>query len=201
MLRDQALFVSGLLVEKRGGPSVRTYQPADVYKGLVFGTGANVQEKGEGLWRRSLYTYWKRTILTPNMQVLDATAREFCTVREARSNTPLQALTLMNEVTFVEAASFLAERMLTEGGPTSEARLSWAYRQVISRKPSESELQVLREYLARQSTYFRGNPQEAAKLLGVGDKRNSERLNATDLAAYTTVASLVLNLNEAMTRQ
>ncbi len=201
MLRDQALFVSGLLVEKRGGPSVKTYQPADAYKGLVFGTAAYAQEKGEGLWRRSLYTYWKRTILTPNMLVLDATAREFCTVRETRSNTPLQALTLMNDVTFVEAARFLAERMLTEGGVTSTERFTWAYRQVISRKPNESELQVLREYLTSKVDYFRGSPEEAAKLLSVGDKRNSEKLNATDLAAYTTAASLILNLNEAITRQ
>ncbi len=201
MLRDQALFVSGLLVEKLGGPSVKTYQPADVYKGLVFGTTVYDQVKGEGLWRRSLYTYWKRTILSPNMLVLDATAREFCTVRETRTNTPLQALTLMNDVTFVEAARFLAERMLTEGGANPDARLQWAYRQVISRTPNTTELRVLRENLATQTDFFRRHPPAAAKLLAVGEKRNAEKLNQSELAAYTTLASLILNLNEAIMRQ
>ncbi len=201
MLRDQALFASGLLVDKLGGPSVKTYQPADVYKGLVFGTTVYDQEKGEGLWRRSLYTYWKRTILSPNMLVLDATAREFCTVRETRTNTPLQALTLMNDVTFVEAARFLAERMLTEGGTTPEARFNWAYRQVLSRLPTTTELQVLGENLATQMSYFRRHPQAAVALLAVGEKRNRDQLQVAELAAYTTMASLILNLNEAITRQ
>ena len=201
MLRDQALFASGLLVEKVGGPSVKTYQPADVYKGLVFGSTVYEQEKGEGLWRRSLYTFWKRTILSPNMLVLDATAREFCTVRETRTNTPLQALTLMNDVTFVEAARLLAQRMLTEGGATPEARFNWAFRQVISRVPNETEMNVLRANLAKQLAHFRRSPKEATKLLAVGDKRNAEKLNPSELAAYTTMASLILNLNEAITRQ
>ena len=201
MLRDQALFASDLLVEKQGGPSVKTYQPADVYKGLVFGSTVYEQEKGEGLWRRSLYTYWKRTILTPDMLVLDATAREFCTVRETRTNTPLQALTLMNDVTFVEAARMLAQRMLIEGGTNPSERFKWAFRQVVSRAPNETELNVLRENLAKQQAYFRRNSQEATKLLSVGDKRNEAKLNASELAAYTTIASLILNLNEAITRQ
>ena len=201
MLRDQALFASGLLVEKRGGPSVKTYQPADVYKGLVFGSTVYEQEKGEGLWRRSLYTYWKRTILTPDMLVLDATAREFCTVRENRTNTPLQALTLMNDVTFVEAARMLAQRMLIEGGANPSERFKWVFRQVVSRAPNETELNVLHENLAKQQAYFRRNSQEATKLLSVGDKRNEAKLNASELAAYTTIASLILNLNEAITRQ
>ncbi|MDX2030508.1 MAG: DUF1549 domain-containing protein [Blastocatellia bacterium] len=201
MLRDQALFVSGLLVEKLGGPSVNTYQPADVYKGMVFGSTTYTLEKGEGLWRRSLYTYWKRTILTPNMLLLDASAREFCTVRETRTNTPLQALTLMNDVTFVEAARMLAERMLTEGGADPASRLAWAFRLSISRPPSATELQVLQETLARQADHFRRNPAEAAKLLAVGEKRNTDKLDAAELAAYATMASLILNLNEAITRQ
>lgn len=201
MLRDQALFVSGLLVEKMGGPSVKTYQPADVYKGLVFGSTKYEQDTGDALWRRSLYTYWKRTILTPNMLVLDATAREFCTVREVRTNTPLQALTLMNETTFVEAARLLAERMLIEGGATPDARFKWAYRQVLSRLPNATELRVLRANLTQQLAHFRLNPREATKLLAVGEKRNRTSLPASELAAYTTMASLLLNLNEAITRQ
>lgn len=201
MLRDQALFASGLLVEKLGGPSVKTYQPADVYKGLVFGSTVYEQEKGDALWRRSLYTFWKRTILSPNMLVLDATAREFCTVRETRTNTPLQALTLMNDVTFVEAARMLAQRMLTEGGATPDARFKWAFRQVVSRAPNETELIVLNENFAKQIGHFRRYPQAATKLLAVGEKRNAGKLNPSELAAYTTIASLILNLNEAITRQ
>ncbi len=175
MLRDQALFVSGLLVEKLGGPSVKTYQPADVYKGLVFGSTKYEQETGDALWRRSLYTYWKRTILTPNMLVLDATAREFCTVREVRTNTPLQALTLMNDVTFVEAARLLAERMLSEGGTNADARFKWVYRQVLSRLPKQTELQVLRANLTQQLMHFQCQPKEAAKLLAVGEKAIAPR--------------------------
>ena len=201
MLRDQALFASGLLVEKLGGPSVKTYQPADVYKGLVFGTTKYEQETGEGLWRRSLYTYWKRTILMPNMLVLDASAREFCTVREARTNTPLQALTLMNDTTFVEAARLLAERMLVEGGDTPESRFIWAYRQVLSRHPTPTELQVLRTNLMQQLAHYRRDPDAAAKLLAVGERRHRASLNSSELAAYATMASLLLNLNETLTRQ
>ncbi|MFN0124978.1 MAG: DUF1553 domain-containing protein [Blastocatellia bacterium] len=201
MLRDQALSVSGLLVEKTGGPSVRPYQPADVYKGMVFVTTTYNQDRDEGLWRRSLYTYWKRTILAPNMLVFDATAREFCTVRETRTNTPLQALTLMNEITFVEAARMLAARTLTTGGAGVDDRFRWLYRQALTRSPRPSELQVLRDNLALQLAYFQRNPDEAAKLLTVGEKRNDTSLNAAELAAWTTMASLVLNLNEAITRQ
>jgi hypothetical protein len=121
MIRDQALFISGLLVEELGGSSVRPYQPANLYKDMVFSNMTNYdQDQGEGLWRRSLYTFWKRTVMPPAMHVFDASSREYCMVRETRTNTPLQALNLMNDVTYVEAARMLAQRMLNEGGANPE---------------------------------------------------------------------------------
>ncbi|MBO0727497.1 MAG: DUF1553 domain-containing protein, partial [Blastocatellia bacterium] len=136
MIRDQALFVSGLLVEKIGGPPVKPYQPDGLYKDLAFsGLTGYDRDKGEGLWRRSLYTYWKRTALSPAMRIFDASAREFCTVRDTRTNTPLQSLNLMNDVTYIEAARMLAQRMLIEGGATPQERLAWAFRLSASRLP------------------------------------------------------------------
>jgi len=202
MIRDQALFVSGLLVEKRGGPSVKPYQPEGLWKDMTFSNMTNYgQAKDEGLWRRSLYTYWKRTILTPNMHVFDATAREACAVRETRTNTPLQALNLMNDVTYVEAARMIAERMLKEGGATPEQRLVWAFRAITSRPPDAQERQVLLENLNVQLTFFRANLSAAEKLLATGERRNDPKLNAAEVAAYATTASLMLNLDEVITKQ
>ncbi|MBL8203521.1 MAG: DUF1549 domain-containing protein [Blastocatellia bacterium] len=201
MIRDQALFVSGLLVEKLGGPSVKPYQPEGLWKDMTFSNMTNYgQAKGEGLWRRSLYTFWKRTVLNPSMLVFDATAREFCNVRETRTNSPLQALNLMNDVTYVEAARFIAERML-QGNGSAEQRLTWAFRALTSRLPDAQELQVLRDNLNAQLDYFRAHPDDAAKLLAMGEKRNDAALKPTELAAYTTVASLLLNLDEVITKQ
>ena len=202
MIRDQALFVSGLLVERLGGPSVKPYQPEGLYKDMAFaGLTGYVRDKGEGLWRRSLYTYWKRTVLAPNMQVFDATAREYCRVRASSTNTPLQSLNLMNDMTYVEAARMLAQRMLTQGGTTQPERMTWAFRAVTSRQPTERELQVQLRNLKAQLEYFNRNPQEAARLLSVGEKRNDEKLNPSELAAYTATASLMLNLDEVITKQ
>ena len=185
-----------------GGPSVKPYQPAGLWKDMTFSNMTNYpQDKGEGLWRRSLYTFWKRTVLNPSMLVFDATAREFCNVRETRTNSPLQALNLMNDVTYVEAARLLAERMLKEGGATPEARLAWAFRTLTSRWPDQSERQTLLANLQAQLTYFRTHPQEAEKLLTLGEKRNDKTLKAEDVAAYATTASLLLNLDEVITKQ
>ena len=202
MIRDQALFVSGLLVEKIGGPSVKPYQPDGLYKDMAFsGLTGYDRDKGEGLWRRSLYTFWKRTALSPAMRIFDASAREFCTVRDTRTNTPLQSLNLMNDVTYIEAARMLAQRMLTEGGPTPQERLAWAFRLVTSRPPGDRELQALLRNLEKQKASFSQRPQEAAKLLAVGEKRSDEKLNPAELAAYAVTASLILNLDEVITRQ
>lgn len=201
MIRDQALVTSGLLVERTGGPSVKPYQPADLLKDLVFSNMTNyAQEKGEGLWRRSVYTYWRRTILNPGMLVFDASAREQCTVRENRTNTPLQALNLMNDTTYIEASRMLAERMLNDGGETASKRIAWAFRTVTSRQPEQAEVNLLEKSLASQLDRFRREPQSAAKLLSIGERRNQARLDQVELAAHTIIASLILNLDEAITR-
>ncbi len=202
MIRDQALFASGLLVEKLGGPSVRPYQPEGLYKDLLFSNMTNyAQEKGEGLWRRSLYTFWKRTVMPPPMQVFDASSRESCTVRETRTNTPLQALNLMNDTTYVEAARLMAQRMLTEGGTKPEDRLAFGMLLAVGRRPDDSEKRLLSDNLQTQLDHFRGHPNEAAQLLAVGERRNDPKLNKDELAAYSVVASLILNLDEVISKQ
>ncbi|MBI1760886.1 MAG: DUF1549 domain-containing protein [Acidobacteria bacterium] len=202
IIRDQALFAAGLLVEQVGGPSVKPYQPDGLYKDMAFsGLTGYERDQGAGLWRRSLYTFWKRTVLSPTMQVFDASAREFCTVRDTRTNTPLQSLNLMNDVTYVEAARFLAERMLKEGDATPEQRLAWGFRVLTARQPSAGELQVLLRDLNKQQEHFSRNSPAAAQLLAVGDKRSDAKLNAVELAAYATTASLLFNLDEVITKQ
>ena len=202
MIRDSALFQSGLLVERTGGAPVRPYQPEGLYKDMVFSNmTAYGQERGEGLWRRSLYTFWKRTILAPAMLVMDASPREFCTVREPRTNSPLQALNLMNDVTYVEAARLLGRRILIEGGSTPESRLAWAFRLVTSREPDAAERKLLLDNLKANQDHFRDHPQEAQRLLSIGEKRLKDNLEVSELASYAMTASMLLNLDEAITKQ
>ena len=200
MIRDQAPAVSGLLVEKVGGPSVKPYQPEGLLKDMVFSNMTGyAQEKGEGLWRRSLYTYWRRTILNPSMLVFDASAREQCTVRETRTNTPLQALNLMNDVTYLEAARLLAERML-DHDQRPRQRLAYGFRTVTSRHAQPAELNLLQESLKDRLRHFKDDPPGAQKLLQLGARRSRPEMAPTELAAYTVIASLILNLDESITR-
>src|SRR5262245_21652202 len=144
MIRDQALLISGLLVEQLGGPSVRPYQPEGLYKDLLFSNMTKyAQDQSNGLWRRSLYTFWKRTVNPPAMNVFDASSREYCMVRETRTNTPLQALNLMNDTTYVEAARMMAQRMLKEGGSNPEDRIALGMSLASGRRPDESETKLL----------------------------------------------------------
>ncbi|HTU17035.1 MAG TPA: DUF1553 domain-containing protein [Gemmataceae bacterium] len=199
MVRDQALFASGLLVEKLGGPSVKTYQPASLWKEL-----ANVEykpDKGDNLYRRSLYTFWKRTVAPPNMMTFDAAGRETCIVRQTRTNTPLQALTLMNDVTYVEAARVLAERVLREDHASPEQRLTRMFRLLLARPPRSVELKVLSADLTRHLSRYRRDRQAALKLVSVGEAKRDEKLNVAELATYTAVANLILNLDETITRE
>jgi hypothetical protein len=200
MVRDQALAASGLLVEEVGGPSVKPYQPPGLWSEL---TGADdyVQDHGENLYRRSLYTYWKRTIAPPAMLTFDAATREFCTVRETRTNTPLQALTLLNETGFVEASRKLAERALHEGGSSDSERLAWLFRTIISRRPAAAELAVLAQGLVRHREHYRAHPDAAKAVLSTGESPADERFAAEELAAYTAIAGLVLNLDEAINKE
>jgi hypothetical protein len=200
MVRDQALAVSGLLVEKLGGPSVKPYQPAGLWKELS-GTDDYKQDKGEGLYRRSLYSYWKRTAPPPAMMTFDAAGRETCIVRESRTNTPLQALTLMNDVTYVEAARVLAERMLTEGGATPEERIGFAFRLATGRRPRAPEARILVESLRYDRDAYQTDREAALKLVSAGEGARNAKLDPGELAAYTTVASLILNLDAAVTKE
>jgi hypothetical protein len=198
-IRDQALAASGLLVEQLGGASVKPYQPAGLWRELA--DAKYVQDHGRSLYRRSLYTFWKRTIAPPSMATFDAAGREACTVRKARTNTPLQALTLLNEVTFVEAARALAQRVMTEGGKTPEDRITRAFRLVTARRPRPVELQILQAGLEDHLARYRRDPKAALKLVSTGESRRDEKLDVAELAAYTAVASLILNLDETITKE
>lgn len=194
MLRDQALAVAGLLVEKVGGPSVKPYQPPGLWQELFGGKGY-VADKGEGLYRRSLYTYWRRTIAPPSMMNFDSPSREVCVVRESRTNTPLQALNLMNDTIYLEAARKLAEKLMAGG------RVEPGIQLVLGRTARPTEVEVLGGALARFRAYYGAHPDDAAKFLAQGDAPRDAKLDAGELAAWTGVASLLLNMDEAVTRQ
>ncbi len=200
MIRDQALAISGLLVEKVGGPPVKPYQPPGLWQELAGGKGYE-QDHGEGLYRRSLYTYWRRTVAPPSMVIFDSPNRETCTVRETRTNTPLQALDLMNDVTFVEAARKLAERMLVEGGRTPEARIAWAWRLALARPPRPRESEVALGLLQQFENVYRGDHAAALEFLSEGESARNRKLDAAQLAAYTGLASMLLNLDETVTKE
>ena len=199
MVRDQALVASGLLVESLGGPSVKPYQPEGLWE-EVSDTKYE-QDHGDKLYRRSLYTYWKRTAAPPTMMTFDASARETCTVRESRTNTPLQALALMNDVTFVEASRKLAERMMTESAPEPEHRIAYGFRLATSRLPGAEERAVLLEGFRRHLADYRNDPSAAEQLLSAGESPRDKTLDTGELAAYTAIANLILNLDEVITKQ
>jgi hypothetical protein len=199
-VRDQALAVSGLLVEKVGGPSVKPYQPAGLWKELTGGADY-VADKGEGLYRRSLYTFWKRTSPPPGMMNFDAAGRETCIVRENRTNTPLQALNLMNDVTYLEASRKMAERMLKEGGSDTAARIGYGFRLATSRLPRDAERDVLLAHYRAQLDFYQTDKEAAAKFLQQGESARDESLAAGEVAAMASVASLILNLDETITKQ
>jgi len=200
MIRDQALYDAGLLTEKVGGPSVKPYQPAGLWKETSMQDMDYVQSRGEDLYRRSLYTFWKRTIAPPEMVNFDAATRESCVVRETRTNTPLQALNLMDDVTFVEAARFIGQRMMKEGGSTVDDRLRFGFRLVTGRLPSAKEQEVLRGSLQFHLDYFSNKAGEIEAYLSQGESRPDSKLDARELAAYASVASMLLNLDEAVTK-
>ena len=203
VVRDNALAISGLLFEKVGGPSVKPYQPAGLWEQLAGGAGEGpyVQEKGVGLYRRSLYIYRKRTVPHPTMTTFDAPSREVCQVQRPRTNTPLQALELLNDVTYVEAARRLAEVMLCDGGRTAEERITFAFRRATARPPSVTELQVLTRGLERYRQTFARDPEAAARLIRHGDSVPDSKLDPAELAAYTATAGVILNLDETITKE
>lgn len=202
VLRDQALAISGLLVPTIGGAPVRPYQPTNIWEPVAFG-GSNTrvyeQDQGEALYRRSLYTFWKRTAPAPSMSTFDAPSRETFCVGRGRSNTPLQALALMNDVQHIEAARAFAERLLSQPGSDAN-RIALAVRSVISRAPTDNESALLLETLEAHRHHYSQNPQAAEKVLSNGESKPSGLFPVTEVAAWTLVANLVLNLDEAVSR-
>lgn len=200
MVRDQALAVAGLLVNKVGGASVKPYQPEGLWN-EIGGGGAYVQDHGDNLYRRSLYTFWRRTIPPPSMANFDASARESHMVRPVMTNTPLQALDLMNDVTFVEAARVFAERTMKEGGTTHAERIAYAFRVATARMPKAAEAAVLEDAFVENLELFKSKPDAALKYVSHGEHQRDSSIDVSELAAYTSVTSLILNLNEAVMKE
>jgi len=202
-LRDNALFVSGLINLQMGGRGVNPYQPPNIWEpvGFVGSNTANYrQDSGPALYRRSIYVFFKRTAPPPFMANFDAPNREaFCTQRD-RSNTPLQALQLMNDIQHFEAARALAQRLLSEGGPTPQDRIAYGYRLVLARRPAPEEAAVVQTLLDKQLDRYRQDPAAASQAIRVGESAPQAGVNESELAAYTLVANLLLNLDETVTR-
>ena len=202
VIRDQALALSGLLTEEIGGPSVKPYQPPGLWKELSLDGGLSYQaDKGENLYRRSLYTYWKRTVAPPAMMTFDATDRETCTVRTTRTNTPLQALNLMNDVTYLEASRKLAERMMKEGGVNPRERIDYAFRLATARPVKSHESEILLDTFQQFQDSYLKDPEAAVQFLSEGESERDKTLDPAELASYTSVASLILNLDETVTKE
>jgi hypothetical protein len=201
VVRDNALAVAGLLVERIGGPSVKPYQPAGLWEELAGGAGEGpyVQDKGPKLYRRSLYIYRKRTVPHPELATFDAPSRETCQVKRARTNTPLQALELLNDVTYVEAARKLAEIAIAKGGITPVERITYAFRRALARTPSPAELSVLRAGLERYLRGYRDDRPASDQLIHQGESAVDEKADSAELGAYAAVAGVILNLDETMT--
>jgi hypothetical protein len=201
-VRDNALFISGLLKEKTGGPSVKPYQPAGLWEDVtVSRQGRYVLEKGDGLYRRSMYTFWKRTCPPPALMSFDAPNREVCVARRATTNTPLQALVLMNDPTYVEAGRKLAERLLKEGGASGESHLTFVFKCALSRTPGATEQKVLLGIHDAALKRFRADKESAKKLLAVGESPRDPKLDEVELAAWAVVASTILNLDETISKR
>ncbi len=204
MVRDNALASSGLLNREIGGPSVFPYQPPGLWEELARGETFTAQEyhesQGAALYRRSMYTFWKRSVPPAALTTFDAPDREKCTSRRLITNTPLQALVLLNDPTYVEAARVLAQRAILEGGSDPRSRVSFLFRQATARRPSPAEARVLLDLFERRLEHYKKAPAEAAKLISVGASR-AANVETTDLAAWTTVASTILNLDETVTKE
>jgi hypothetical protein len=205
LIRDNALAVSGLLDNRIGGPSVSPYQPKGLWEEMAYGAGFTGQRytesTGKDLYRRSMYSVWKRTVPPPALTTFDAPDREKCTARRSVTNTPLQALVLLNDPTYVEASRFLAARMLTQGGKTASGRINYAFRLATGRTPDAQERAVLLQAAQEALADYRRHSGEATELLAVGASKSDPNLDPKELAAWTTVAGIILNLDETITKQ
>ncbi len=200
LVRDNALAISGLLVTKLGGTSVKPYQPPGYWAHLNFPTREWQNGNGEDLYRRGLYTHWQRQYLHPSLQAFDAPSREECTADRPRSNTPLQSLVLLNDPSYVEAARAFAEQIVRQGGESSGERLKFAFHRAVSRDINDAESQVLQQLLQQQMDDYRTDLSAADELLSVGAKPVPADLDKVELAAWTNVARAILNLHETITR-
>ena len=198
-IRDSALAAGGLLVERLGGPPVKPYQPPGVWEEMSLDQIKYTPDHGEALYRRSVYTFWRRTVAPTTM--FDVPNRTVCSVRQVRTNTPLHALALLNDTTYVEAARNLAERLLLDAGTTPDQKIERAFRLATARRPGEAERKILGESLARLRAQYSADRDAAAKLVAVGEKPRDPKLDARELAAWTALVSTVMNLDEAITRE
>ncbi len=204
MIRDHALAISGLLNSEVGGPSVKPYQPEGIWEETTGGGGGStasyIMDEGEKLYRRSMYTFWKRTVPPPSMMSFDAPTRDFCTVQRQETSTPQQALVLLNDPQIVEACRVLAYRAVEEGGAGIRERIAFMFRLATSRQPGESELESLVEYFGSELARFRQRPDAAASFLSVGQYPQKELLPAPEMAAYALLANAIFNLDETITK-
>ena len=200
-IRDQALAVSGLLVERIGGPPVMPYQPEGLWDEVSAKGYKYIVGEGDDLYRRSMYTFWRRTVPPPSMMNFDNASREACSVLTARTNTPLQALNLMNDEQFVEASRSLAERMLREGGSSSDEQIAYGHKLALSRNPEPDVLNLLTDGYRSYLDTFEANPDQANELIAVGASSPSHDIEAPELAAMSVVANVLLNLDETLTKE
>ncbi len=200
LVRDNALSIAGLLVPKIGGPSVKPYQPAKYWENLNFPVREWQNDSGEGLYRRGLYTWWQRSFLHPSMLAFDAPSREECTAERNRSNIPQQALVLLNDPTYVEAARAFAARIVSECQGTPDQRITWAWQQALQRDPTAEESKTLRKIVDQNLATYQTDPAAAEALLKTGAAPVPAALNKAEVAAWTHVARVLLNLHESVTR-
>jgi hypothetical protein len=200
LIRDNALAISGLLVRQIGGPSAKPYQPAGYYVALNFPKREYVPDIDENLWRRGVYTHWQRTFLLPSFVAFDAPSRDECTANRSPSNTPLQALVLLNDPSYVEAARVLAERMMREGGRSSRAKIAWAFGRAVARPPDRREARMLQTLFEKQRARYQHDEAAARELISTGALVVAKDLPAAELAAWTAVSRAILNLHETITR-
>ena len=200
MVRDNALAVSGLLTREIGGVSVKPYQPVGYWKHMNFPKRTWTPSSGANAYRRGLYTHWQRMFLHPSLLAFDAPSREECTVERPRSNTPQQALVLLNDPTYVEAARVFALRIISEGGADSKQRLNWAFETALSRQATKQELDVLLDVYMKHLVMFQADADSAKSLVAVGNTANQTKVNVAEHAAWTSIARIIFNLHESITR-
>ena len=195
---NQALYLSGLLVEKQGGPSVKPYQPPGLWADFSFGKIKYTQDSGESLYRRSLYTFWRRSLGPPNM--FDEADRKLCSVRMRRTNTPLHALTLLNDITYIEAARVFAESLL-QTDMDDQQRLAKAFRMMTGRHATDVEKEILANSLQVAKEHYGSNIEAASQLLETGDRAPAEGLDAVEVASLASVLNVVMNADEVISKE